>query len=86
MQDHLKASQSYAMSAQRTGAMGYVRRFAVFELAKVPGMESEAYEQLKELYLEGPHQRVPTLLTLLKEMEQKLAVPEDLRVHSPENP
>jgi hypothetical protein len=86
MQDHLKASQSYAMSAQRAAAMGYVRRFAVFELAKVPGMESEAYEQLKELYLEGPHQRVPTLLTLLKEMEQKLAVPEDLRVHSPENP
>jgi hypothetical protein len=66
--------------------MGYVRRFAAFELAKVPGKEQEAYEQLKELYLEGPQQRVPTLLTLLKELEQKLAVPEDLRVSNPQNP
>jgi hypothetical protein len=52
----------------------------------VPDKEQEAYEQLKELYLEGPQQRVPTLLTLLKELEQKLAVPEDLRVSNPQNP
>ncbi len=86
MQDHLRASQSYAASAQKPGAMGYVRRFAVFELAKVPGREQEAYEQLTQLYLEGPQQRVPTLLTLLKELEQKLSIPEDSRVYSPPNP
>jgi hypothetical protein len=84
--DPARAAEAYAEASRKPGALKFLRRMAAYELAKVPGMESEAYEQLKELYLEGPHQRVPTLLTLLKEMEQKLAVPEDLRVHSPENP
>lgn len=80
--DPLRAARSYAEAAERPGAMQYLRRFAAFELAKVPGMEEEAYRQLKQLYLEGEINRVPTLLTLIQKLEEKLAVPEQERVYS----
>jgi hypothetical protein len=75
-----KASYYYDEAAKRPDAMMYVHRFAVYELAKVPGREQEAYRRLKELYLKGDDERLPTLLRLLGEMEEKLLVPREQRL------
>ncbi|MEQ1862199.1 MAG: hypothetical protein ABMA13_19965 [Chthoniobacteraceae bacterium] len=82
-EDHEKAAHYYDEASKRPDAMHYVHRFAVYELAKVPGREREAYERLKALYLKGKDERLPTLLRLLGEMEQKLNVPPSERLYTP---
>jgi hypothetical protein len=52
---------------------------AIF-LAKCPGREREAYGQLREIYLEGPLMRTPTIVTLLRELENTLEIPSDDRL------
>ena len=64
--DHLGASEAYDMAAKCPHAFGYERRFAAYELAKVPGREREAWQRLRSLYDEGPHERLPTLETDLR--------------------
>ena len=73
MGDPARASEAYAFSAQKPGAMGYVGRFAIYESAKVPGREKEAYAQLCELYRKG--QRFETVIRLLRKLEAKLEIP-----------
>ena len=81
--DPARASAAYAEAARRPGALGFLRRMAAYELAKVPGKDREAYEQLRSLYLEGEPQRLPNLVRLLRQLEEKLAVPEAERVYTP---
>lgn len=82
LDDPENASTAYAKAAQLPNAMTYLRRFSAYELAKIPGREREAYERLRELYWEGPSQRLATLVNLLKRLEEKLAVPEAERAYS----
>jgi hypothetical protein len=84
MRDHWRAAQCYAAASEKPGAMAYLRRFAAFELAQVPGMEQEAYAQLCALYREGPAQHVPTLLHYLEVLAEKLAVPVEQRPYNQE--
>ncbi len=86
LNDHEKASTYYDEAAKRPDAMMYVHRFAVYELARVPGREQEAYQRLKELYLKSEDERLPTLLRLLGEMEEKLLVPREQRLITPPPP
>ena len=81
--DHEKAHAVYEEGRQLPDAMPYVRRFAAYELAQIPGREREAYERLKALYDEGKEERLPTLLKLLGGLEEKLSVPENARVYHP---
>lgn len=81
--DHEKAQAAYEQGRQLPDAMPYVRRFAAYELAQIPGREREAYERLKALYDEGKEERLPTLLKLLGGLEEKLGVPENARVYNP---
>jgi hypothetical protein len=83
--DPEKAARAYTECARRPGALGFVRRMAAYELAKIPGREAEAYEALKGLYLEGEKERLPNLLRLLDELSQKLAVPIAERVYIPKS-
>lgn len=83
MGDPARAAEAYALSAQKPGAMGYVGRFAVYERAKVPGREKEAYAQLCELYRTG--QRFETVLRLLRTLEAKLDVPAAQSIFRPAN-
>ncbi len=83
LSNHASAAEAYAIAAIKPGAMGYLRRFAAYELARVPSRENEAYTQLRALYDEGPAQRVPTLVHLVQELEQKLAVPIAQRAYVP---
>ncbi len=80
--DPARAAEAYAEAARKPGALTFLRRMSAYELAKVPGKEREAYERLRSLYLEGEHERLPNLLRLLQQLEEKLAVPETSRVYT----
>ncbi len=81
--DHLGASRAYAKAAEFPDCMGYEKRFAAYELAKVPGKEAEAYALLVKLYREGDKERAPMLLVRIKAMEEKLHIPPEQRVYKP---
>jgi hypothetical protein len=78
--DHAAAADAFTKAASFPEAPTYIKRAAVYELAKVPGREREAYERLKALYNEGNTQRAPTLMARLHELEEKLQIPESDRV------
>lgn len=83
-QDHCRAAELYAQAGAFEEAPDYVRRMAAYELARCPGNEAEAYVLLRELYELGERQRLPTLLTLLQEMEEALGIPEEERIERPD--
>lgn len=81
-QDHCKAAAAYAKGAALPDAPAYLHRFAVYELAKCPGREREAYGQLLALYKKGEDEHLPTLLKHLGELQEKLNVPTDQKVNT----
>jgi hypothetical protein len=78
--DPCGAAAAYAKAAEFPEAPTYLKRFAIYELAKCPGHEREAYEKLLALYKEGASERLPSLLRYLKELENKLNIPPDQRI------
>ena len=78
--DHLLASEYFAKEAELPGAPSYVRRFSAYELSYCEGREREAYDQLRRLYEMGDRERLPTLITRLKFLEEKLNIPQDQRI------
>jgi hypothetical protein len=81
--DHEHAAEFFAKAAALPGAPGYDKRFAAYELSYCEGREREAYEELRRLYDRGEGERLPTLITRLKFLENKLNIPPDQRI--PEN-
>lgn len=79
-ENHCEAADSFLRASEFPDAPEYVRRFAGYEMAKCIGREQEAYDLLHALYLEGEHQRLPTLVSTLRELEKKLEIPEDERI------
>ena len=78
--DHERASKCFAAAAKRPGAPSYNKRFSAYELSYCDGREREAYERLHELYLAGENERLPTLITRLKFLEEKLQIPNEQRI------
>ena len=78
--DHEHASEFFANAAPLPGAPSYDRRFSAYELSYCDGRERQAYERLRELYDEGKKERLPTLITRLKFLENKLGIPQDQRI------
>jgi hypothetical protein len=78
--DHERASEFYAKAAALPGAATYDRRFSAYELSYCEGRERKAYDRLRSLYDEGPQERLPTLITRLKFLEDKLNIPKDQRI------
>lgn len=78
--DHDAAANAFAKAAVLPGAPAYIRRFAAYEAAKVPGREREAYDRLLAIYDEGERMRVPNLITLLRQLEGKLNIPPSRRI------
>jgi hypothetical protein len=85
LQNHAAAANCYARAAALPGAPEYDKRFAAYELSFAPGHEREAYEALRRLYDRSEHERLPTLLTRLKFLEEKLAIPLYERIPANEN-
>ena len=80
-QDHYNAFVAYDKAAACPGAPAYEKRLAAYELSESPGHEREAWERLRKLYDMGPQERLPTLETSLKRMEEKLQLPPEQRVY-----
>jgi hypothetical protein len=78
--DHLHASEYYAKAAAQPGALGYNKRFAAYELSYCEGREREAYQRLHQLYDIGPDERLPTLISRIKFLEEKLGIPPEQRI------
>lgn len=82
-QDYCGASQAYAKAATFEDAPAYEKRFAAYFLAKCPGKEKEAYEMLLRLYNMGKKEHLPTLLTTLRDLQEKLQIPAEQRIYIP---
>jgi tetratricopeptide (TPR) repeat protein len=78
--DHEHASEFFLKAAARPRAPSYDRRFSAYELSYCDGREREAYERLRQLYDEGEKERLPTLITRLKFLEEKLDIPPEQRI------
>jgi len=78
--DHARASEYYRKAADCPGAPSYDKRFSAYELSYCEGWERQAYIQLRQLYDEGEHERLPTLIKRLKYLEAKLNIPPAQRI------
>ena len=83
-EDHARAAEAFESCASRPNAPSYARRFAAYELSKVPGREAEAYLALKKLFIEGEKNWLPTLFHRIRFLEEKLNVRPDERIRIPE--
>jgi hypothetical protein len=78
--DHERAAEYFAEAARRPDAPSYDKRFSAYELSYCAGREREAYMRLQDLYLAGENERLPTLITRLKFLEEKLNIPSEQRI------
>ena len=78
--DHVHAAEYFEKAAALPGAPSYDKRFAAYELSFCEGREDEAYTRLRRLYDAGQSERLPTLLTRLKFLEEKLSIPAERRI------
>jgi predicted Zn-dependent protease len=78
--DHERASEFFAKAAALPGAPRYEKRFSAYELSYCEGREREAYERLRKIYDECEKERLPTMITRLKFLENKLGIPQDQRI------
>lgn len=78
--DHARAAEFFAKAAGSPGAPSYDKRFAAYELSYCEGSEREAYQGLRQLYDMGEQERLPTLISRLKFLENKLDIPPDQRI------
>jgi hypothetical protein len=83
VEDHSAAADAFAKAASFSDAPAYIHRFAAYEMGKVPGRERETYDLLLSLYREGGKQRMPALITKLRELETKLDIPKEQRIPEP---
>jgi tetratricopeptide (TPR) repeat protein len=72
--DHARAAEYFARAAAQPGAPSYDKRFAAYELSYCEGREREAYVALRRLYDMGEKERLPTLITRLKVLEERLNI------------
>ena len=63
------AAEAYDRAGRSPEALGYVRRFHLYTLARVPGREAEALAIARSLYEESQRNRTPTLLCVLYVLE-----------------
>jgi tetratricopeptide (TPR) repeat protein len=78
--DHEHASEFFGKAAALPGARTYDRRFSAYELSHCEGREREAYQRLRQLYDEGEKERLPTLISRLRFLEDKLGIPPEQRI------
>jgi tetratricopeptide (TPR) repeat protein len=82
--DHEHAAEFFAKAAALPRAPSYDKRFAAYELSYCAGREREAYTRLRQLYDMSQQERLPTLISRLKFLEEKLNVPTEQRIPDPE--
>lgn len=83
LEDHCTAADEFLKAASFPDAPPYAARFAGYEMAKCPGREREAYEHLRRLYEQGERQRLPSLINVLRDLENRLDIPAHGRIQDP---
>jgi tetratricopeptide (TPR) repeat protein len=78
--DHEHAAEYFEKAARFPDVPSYEKRFAAYELSYCEGREREAYDRLLQLYNMGENERLPTLISRLKFLENKLSIPQDERI------
>lgn len=81
--NHAAAAEYFALAAEKPGAPSYAKRFAAYELSYCDGREQEAHDRLLRLYSSGERERLPTLISRLKFLEDRLNIPVDQRIPEP---
>jgi hypothetical protein len=81
--DHGAASEQFEKASHFPNSPVYEKRFAAYELSYCTEHKRAAYERLRELYLRGEEERLPTLLTRLRALQEELHVPIEERVYNP---
>jgi len=79
-EDHAAAFKAYKTAASKPGARPQMKREAAYELAKIPGRERDAYNEMKAIYDLGDKERLPSVIASLKRLEEKLGIPADQRI------
>jgi len=79
--DECGAAEQYRLGALLKDAPPYMERAAAIHLARCPGNESVAYEKLRRLWQRGNEERKPTVITLLKALENQLQIPQEQRIY-----
>ena len=82
-EDFCGAADYFLEAARFDDAPSYEARFAAYAMAKCPGREREAYELLRRLWFDHPDERMPTMRTLIRELQLELGVPEQQRIYIP---
>jgi hypothetical protein len=75
------AAEQYRLGAKLKDAPPFMERAAAIHLARCPGNERLAYDQLRNLWLRGVEERKPTVVTLLKKLEEQLEIPREQRIY-----
>ncbi len=86
--DPCETADIYLEASKIPDAPSFFYRFHVYELAKCPGKEQEAYTKLMELYESGKRILIeqdvmvwrPTLIASIRDLEEKLDVPVPQRI------
>ena len=63
------AADSYQKAAETGQALGYIRRFRLYALARVQGREAEALTLARSMHAEGVKNHTPTFLCILFTLE-----------------
>lgn len=85
LQDHLAASVQFEKASKFPDSPAYDERFAAYELSYSPGHERQAYDWLLRLYNIGEKERLPTLCSRLKYLQETLNIPESQRINIPDS-
>lgn len=85
-EDPCAAAEMFAKAAGFPDAPKYLPRFAAYEWAKCPGQERRAYDLLRKLYQQGEFNRMPSLIHLLIELQEKLGIPDAERIKGLKEP
>lgn len=83
LKDFCATARVYEELVELPGAPQYAERFVGYFLAKCPGREREAYDQLRRLYYEGEYNHTASLIIELKDLEEKFDVLPALRIPDP---
>jgi len=84
LRDDCAAARVYGEMIGLPGTLTFIRRFHGYFMARCPGMEEEAYRYLLDLYYEGEHHHLPTLIVEIKILEAKLGIPLPQRIRTPD--
>ena len=82
LHDHAGAAENFMKASRLPGCAAYDERFSAYELSYCEGHEREAYDRLRALFQRGEKERLPTLISRLRLMEEQLHISPEERIRA----